>query len=247
MERERIALALHFDTGRVRRTGNVQRPDMQDDDTRNHEGQQEVEAEEAVERGIVGREAAQQPHLDRFADHGDGTEQAGDHLGTPEAHLAPGQDVTHERGRHHEQEDDHTEQPDHFPRRLVRAVEQAAEDVEVDHDEEEAGAIGVRVAHHPAPVDVTHDMLGRREGDLRIGGIMHRQNHTGDDLHHQEEAGEDAEIPEIAQVARHRITCADSVINEARQRQLLVEEFGDPIGGGVFLGPGKAHRIVSSL
>ncbi len=54
--------------------------------------------------------------------------------------------------------------------------------MDVDDDEEEAGAVGVRIAHQPAPVDVAHDMFGGGEGDLGIGRIMHRQHDTGDDL-----------------------------------------------------------------
>jgi hypothetical protein len=93
----------------------------------------------------------------------------------------------------------------------------------IDHDEERRGTVGVRVAQHPAPVHVTHDVFGGIERHARVGGIVHRQDHAGDDLEHQADACQDAEVPEIVQVARHRITGADGVVDEARQRQLLVQ------------------------
>ena len=123
MERHRVALALHLDAGRVRRARDVQRPDVQDDHAGDHERQQVVQREEAVQRGVVGRIAAEQPDPDRLADQREGREEAGDDLGAPEAHLPPRQHVAHEAGRHHQQEDDQAEQPDHLARRLVRAVD----------------------------------------------------------------------------------------------------------------------------
>ena len=206
-----------------------------------------MQREEAVQCGVVGGEAAEQPDLDRLADQRDGAEQAGDDLRAPEAHLAPGKDVTHEGGRHHEQEDHDAQQPDHLARGLVRGVEEAAEDVDVDDDEEETGAVGVRIAHQPAPVDVAHDVLGRREGDLRVRRIVHGEHDAGDDLHHEEHTGEHAEVPEIGQVARNRVAGTDSVIDEARKRQLLVEEAGEAVARLVFACPGKAHDLVSRL
>jgi hypothetical protein len=71
---------------------------------RDHERQQIVQREEAVERGVAGREATQQPGLDRLAHHWNCAEQAGDHLRAPVGHLAPGKHIAHERGRHHEKE-----------------------------------------------------------------------------------------------------------------------------------------------
>ena len=85
MEGNGIALALHFHTGPVRRTRDMQRPDMQHDDADDDERQQVVQREEAVQRGIIGCETAKQPCLQRLADERYGAEQAGDDLGAPEA------------------------------------------------------------------------------------------------------------------------------------------------------------------
>jgi hypothetical protein len=68
----------------------VQRPDVQDHDAHDHERQQVVERQEAVQRRPAGSEAAEQPGLDRFADERDRAEQAGDDLRAPEAHLPQG-------------------------------------------------------------------------------------------------------------------------------------------------------------
>ena len=100
----------------------------------------------------------------------------------PEAHLAPGQHVAHEGGRHHQQVDDDAEDPQHLARRLVGAVVEAAEDVDVDGDEEHRGAVGVQVAQQPAVVHVAHDVLDRVEGHVDLRRVVHRQHDAGDDL-----------------------------------------------------------------
>ena len=74
---------------------------------------------------------------------------------------------------------------------------------------------------------------------------MHRQDDAGDDLDRQEDPGEDAEIPQVIEVARHRIAAADRAVDEARQRQPLVEPAHERMLGFVGLGPGKAHRRSS--
>ena len=68
------------------------------DDARNHERQQIVQREEAVERGVIGRKTAQQPGLDRLADERDSGKQVGDDGCRPETHLSPRQHVAEEGG-----------------------------------------------------------------------------------------------------------------------------------------------------
>ncbi len=218
MERNGVALALHFHARRVRGARDVQRPDVQDDHCRDHEGQQVVQAEEAVERRIVRGKTAQQPDLQWLANQRDRAEQAGDDLGAPEAHLAPGKDIAHEGGRHHQQEDHDAQQPDHLARGLVRTVEEAAEDVQVDHDEEEAGAVGMRITHQPAPVHIAHDVFDLGKCDRRVRCVMHRQDDPGDDLQDQEEPGQHAKVPHVIEVARHRISGTDCIVDETRKR-----------------------------
>ena len=227
----------------LRRSRDVQRPDLQDGDARDHERQQVVEREEAGQRGLVGGIAAEDEYAQRLADHRNGREEAGDDLRAPVAHLAPRQDVAHEGGRHHQQVDDEAEQPHHLARRLVGTVIKAAEDVDVDDREEEARAVLVNVAQHPARRHVAHDSLDAVEGGAGEAVIMHRQHDAGDDLDHQREPREDPEIPEIIEVARHRITAADGAVDEARHRQTLVHPLHERRGGFVGLGPGKAHGV----
>jgi hypothetical protein len=111
-----------------------------------HEGQQVVQREEAVQRGVVHRRSAQQPGLDGVADEGDRAEQAGDHGRAPEGHLTPGQNVAHEGGAHHQEVDQHADDPRDLARGLVGAVVETAEDVHVDRDEEQRRAVLVHVA-----------------------------------------------------------------------------------------------------
>jgi len=180
--------------------------------------------------------------MDRVADDRDRREEAGDHLRAPEAHLAPGQDIAHERGRHDQQEDHHAEQPHHLARRLVRPVIEPAEDVDIDHREEHRRAVGVRIAQEPAGIDVAHDRaVDRIERVGRRRMEMHRQHDAGDDLDRQRRAREHAEVPPVIEVARHRIARADGVIRHPRQRQLLVQPAHQRLLGLILPGPGETH------
>ncbi len=116
--------------------------------------------------------------------------------------------------------------------------------MDIGDDEEEARAVGVGVTQHPPGVDVAHDMLDRIERSVDRRIIMHRQHDSGDDLDRQEDPGEHAEIPEIIEVARHRVTPANRAIDEPRQRQAVVEPLAEVRLGFVGLGPGKAHLVA---
>ncbi len=133
-----------------------------------HERQQIVQREEAVQRRVVDRRAAAQPDQDRLADQRDGPDQVGDDLGAPVGHLAPRQDVAQEGRGDHQEEDHAAQDPDHLARRLVGAVVEAAQHVDVDGHEEHRRAVGVDVADQPAAVDVAHDALDRGEGHRRV-------------------------------------------------------------------------------
>ena len=206
MEGDRVLLGLHVHADRVVVARNVQRPDVQADDAGDHEGQQEVQGEEAVQGGIVHRETAPQPGGDRRADAGDhvveGREQVGDHHRPVIAHLTPGQDVAHEGGGHHQEIDDAAQQPQDFPGGLVRAVIEAAGDVHVHGQEEHRSAVGVDVTDHPAVVHVAHDVLDAVEGEGPVGHVVHGQDHASDDLDDQTHRQDAAEGPPIVQVLR---------------------------------------------
>ena len=206
MEGNRVLLGLHVHAHRVVVARNVQRPDVQADDAGDHEGQQVVQGEEAVQGGIVHREAAPQPGGDRRADARDhvveGREQVGDHHRAVIAHLTPGQDVAHEGRGHHQQVDDAAQQPQDLPGGLVGAVIEAAGDVHIDGQEEHRRAVGVDIADHPAMVHVAHDVLDAVEGEPGIGHVVHGQHHAGDDLDDQAHRQDAAEGPPVVQVLR---------------------------------------------
>jgi hypothetical protein len=245
MKRQGVALVLDIDPGRVARSGYVKRPDVQDHHRRDDERQQIVEREEAGQRRLVGRIAAKQPHPKRLSDHRYCAEKAGYDLGAPIAHLPPGKDVAHEGGRHHQQVDDEAQDPHQLARRLVAAVIDAPENVDVGDDEEEAGAVRMGVAEKPAGVDVAHDVFDRGEGPVRARDIPHRKDDSGQDLDHKEQSGEYPEIPPVIEVAGHRIATADRSVDEARKRQPLVDPAHERMLGFVGLGPGKAHLAGS--
>ena len=178
------------------------------------------------------------------ADERDRREEVGDHGGAPEAHLAPGQHVAHEGGGHHQQEDDHAEDPEDLARRLVGAVVEAAEDVDVDGDEEHRRAVGVQVAQQPAVVHVAHDVLDGLEGQRGVRRVVHGQAHAGHDLRDQHERQDGAEGPEIVQVPRHR-EGDERGMDEARDRQAALEPLAEGALGNVGCGMlAHGYRLI---
>ena len=201
-----------------------------------------MKRKEAGQRGIADRVAAPQPVGDARADQRKGGEQAGDHRRPGEAHRAPGQHVAHERRRHHQEVDDHAENPQHLTRRLVGPVIEAAEDVDIDGQEEHRGAVGVQIADQPTIVDVAHDVLDRGERQRRAGYIVHRQHDPGDDLRHQHERQDRAESPEIVYVSRHRVD-HERRMHQAHDRQARFKP--PPEGALGDVGRGSAHGFDS--
>ena len=145
-------MLLDLDAVGVVRADLVQRHDVQEHQHHQHQRDRDhVEREEAVERGVRHHEVAADPLGQAVPTQRDGGEQRDDHLRAPVGHVAPGQQVAHERLGHQRHEDDHADEPQQLARAAVRAVEQAAEHVQVHHDEERRGAGGVQVADQPAP------------------------------------------------------------------------------------------------
>ncbi len=192
-ERQGVLLDLvaragaHRHAGRVVVAGGVEGPDVDDHQAGDDERQEVVQREEAVERRVVDRRPAEEPGLDVRADQRDRREEAGDDRGAPERHLAPGQDVAHEGRRHHQEVDQHPDDPGDLARLLVGAVVDAAEDVAVDREEEQRRAVGVDVAQRPAAVDVAHDVLDRGEGEAGVRGVVHDEHDARRDLHREAE------------------------------------------------------------
>ena len=82
--------ALRVDAERVVGAGDVQRRDVQEHHADDHERQQVVQREEAVQRRVVDREAAPQPGHDVGSPiERDGAEQVGDDGRAPEATSGP--------------------------------------------------------------------------------------------------------------------------------------------------------------
>ncbi len=200
---------------------------MQGDDVRHHQSQQhqrqgnDMQREEAVQRGVGDDEIAANPHRQIRADHRNSAEQIDDHLRAPEGHLTPRQQVAHEGFGHQAQEDHHAEEPDQFARLLVGAVNQRPEHVQVDDDEERRRAGGMHVADQPAPVHVAHDVFDRGE---RLGGgglVVHGQPDAGQNLIDQHQNRQRAEeVPEV-EVFR-RVILGQMLAHHLGERKALV-------------------------
>ena len=215
--------APHFHAGRVVVARGVEGPDVNRDEGRDHEREQIMQREEPVEGRVVHRGSTQEPGLQALADPGDRAEETGDHRGTPEGHLAPGQHVAHEGGRHHQQEDQHADDPRDLARRLVGAVIETAEDVQIDRDEEQRRPVGVHVPEGPAAVHVAHDVLDRAERHVDMRRVMHREDDAGDDLQHEAERQHDAPDPHPVQVAGGRDR--QGRVHQADDRQAFLDPF----------------------
>ena len=184
-----------------------------------------MQREEAVERDVGDVEVAADPFRQRVADRRDGAEQRHDHLRAPVGHVAPRQQVAHEGLGHQREVDQHAEDPQQFARLLVRAVQQRAEHVQVDDDEERRGAGGVDVADQPAPLHVAHDVF---DGAERVGGrrlVVHGQEDPGQDLDDQHHQRERAEVVPEVEVLR-RVVLGHLRFPQGRQREALVDPRG---------------------
>ena len=110
--------------------------------------------------------------------------------GAPKAHLAPGKDITHKRRRHHQEHDHNAKHPKQLPWCLVRTVVEAAENMDVDHDEEERCTIRMGIAQQPAIIDVAHDVLDARKGIVDMRRVVHGEHDAGHNLQYQHDAGQ---------------------------------------------------------
>jgi hypothetical protein len=118
-ERHGVLFRFHLHAGGIVLARDVQRPDVQHHDAGDHERQEIVQREEAVQRRIADGITAPQQRHDALAEIGHGGEQIGDDGSAPEAHLAPREHIAHEARRHHQEVDDDAENPEDFARLLV--------------------------------------------------------------------------------------------------------------------------------
>ena len=182
---------LFLDLDAVRIVGAVvaQRHQVQRHQQQQHQRHgHHVQREEAVQRRVGNAVVTADPFHQARPDHRDGAEHVHDHLRAPERHVAPGQHIAHEGLGHQRQVDHHAEQPQQFARRLVRAIEQGAEHVQVDDDEEERRAGGMHVAQQPAVRHLAHDVFDGVEGRGLTHLVMHGEEDAGDQLQHQRHA-----------------------------------------------------------
>src|SRR5690606_36538536 len=143
---------LDFDAVGVVGAHFVQGNDVSHHQTDQHQRNgDDVEGEETVERRVGNNVVTADPQRELGSDEGNGREEVHNNLCTPVRHLAPGQQVAHEGFAHQAKEDGHAEDPDELARLAVRAIEQAAQHVQVHNYEEHRCACGVHVADQPAP------------------------------------------------------------------------------------------------
>src|SRR3546814_5271131 len=65
-----------------------------------------------------------------------------------------------------------------------------------------------------------------------------------DDLQHQREPGEHADIPEIVQLSRHGLARADSIVDETGKRQALIDPAHQRVLRLVMFSPEEAHCSI---
>ena len=216
----------------------MQRPDMERDERGNDERQQVVQRVEPGQRRTADGIPAPEPVGDRRANERDRRCEAGDDGRASVAHRTPGQNVTHEGRRHHQEIDDDADNPKHLARRLERAVVEAAKHMDITGEEEQRRAVRVHIADQPAVVDIPHDVVDRGERLGRGRDIVHGEHDAGDDLCDQHERQDRAEGPHVVEVARHRIGY-ERGMNKANQGQTRFEPTRDRAFGNV--GRGAAH------
>ncbi len=214
-----VLVGLDLDTVGVVRAHVMQRHDVRDHQTDQHERQRhDVQRKEAIERGIANDEVTANPGRELLADHRDSREQRDDHLRTPVGHIAPRQHVAHEGLGHQRQEDQAAEDPQQLARLAVRAVQQSAEHVQIDHDKEERCTRGMHVANQPAPFHVAHDVGDRAE---RLGSgrlVEHREPDTGEQLVGQHQHGQRAKVVPDVEVLRG-VVLADVFVPQLGRRE----------------------------
>ena len=76
--------------------------------------------------------------------------------------------------------------------------------MDIDHNEEHAGAVHVNIANQPAVIHIAHDAFDAVEGKIGIRDVMHGQENARRDHDHQRDHGKSTEIPEIIEIFRRR-------------------------------------------
>ena len=129
---------------------------------------------------------------------------------------------SHEGFSHQRKEDERTKEPNEFARLAERAVHQATEHVHVNADEEEGRAGGVHVAYEPAEIHVAHDVFDAAEAFGGARFVEHRQPDAGEDLVHQHDEGERAEVVPEVEVFR-RVVAIHVVVPQDGEGEAVID------------------------
>jgi hypothetical protein len=79
----------------------------------------------------------------------------------------------------------------------------------------------VHITDKPTPIDITHDVFNRGEGQPRIRLVIHCQPDTSKDLHHQYQQRQGThEIPEVEVLPR--IIFSKVLIPHLHKRKTLI-------------------------
>ena len=186
----------------------------QDDQHPGHE--RDVDEEEARERFLADRGAAEQQLLELLAIERHGASDFGAHSGRPIGELVPRQQVAREaeHERAHEQED--ADDPGELAWLLERAHEVRAGHVEHDGQRHERRTPGVDLADQPAEADFAGDVLDGLVRLLQRRAVVEQEQNAGDELAQEREQCQAAEDVQPAGV----------------RRQTLVELFVEKIAHG---------------
>ncbi len=155
-------------------------PDQRDDRARDHEHMNRVEPRQGV-RVDVGAPLQElrdeRPEKRRGAVDVDADDRC------PVGRLVPRKQVAREALCEPHCEEQHTDDPVQLPRILVSAEQEHPPHVHEHEDDEHRRAPAVHAAHEPAGEDVVRDVLDRAVSRVRIGLVVHREDHPGHRLH----------------------------------------------------------------
>ena len=175
--------ALHIHAKRIVRADLEQRQQVEHDQPDNDKRQQEVNDEKALNRHIGHAITAEQPGAHILANKGNDGEEIGNHLRPTNRHVRVHNGIAHKGCAHHQHIDDEADPPHKLSRRFVRAIIEPAQNMEINHDEEEAGPHHVDFLHD---VIAWHIILAFADRPIGIARIQrHGQKDACDNHNHQ--------------------------------------------------------------
>ncbi len=131
-------------------------------------------------------------------------EEAGSRLGRGVAVLVPGEQVAGQDGRQGEQPEPHGGPKHQFPRRSIRAGQNALHDGDDQHGQEHVGRVVMDRPKQPAAGDLVLDEVDAFPRGLGAGAIVGPEEEAGDRLDAEEERDDARPDPATARPARNR-------------------------------------------